>query len=314
MMDLIADIGATRTRCALLDDRGRILAPETFRNGDFTGVDGLLKIYLDHRRESDHPGRATLAVAAPILSDHVQMVNIDWQFSQSDLKDRLALSQLTVVNDFAALAWGLTDFTAGDLEKVGGGAPTPHAPMTVLGPGSGLGMATLVPCADSWAVAGGEGGNATVAASTPEELAVAELIRLENGHCSAENMLSGPGLVAIYKTLAKIKGHKVAAASAAEISESAAAADPLAQEAQNMFFEVLGTTAGNLALTVGATGGVFIAGGIIPQVLKPFLKSRFRERFEAKGRYQSYMEAIPTYVITDPLPAFRGLRKILGYK
>lgn len=313
-MDLIADFGASRTRCGLVDDRGRVLATEIFRNGDFTGVDGLLQVYLDHRRESDRPRRAALAVAAPILSDHVQMVNIDWRFSQSELQQQFELSRLTVVNDFAAVAWGLADFTSADLEKVGGGAPVPHTPMTVLGPGSGLGMATLVPCADTWAVAGGEGGNATFAASTPEESAVAELIRLELGHCSAENLLSGPGLVAIYKTLAKLKNEKVADVSAMQVSKSAAANDPLAVEAQNMFFEVLGSTAGNLALTVGATGGVFIAGGIIPQVLKRFLKSRFRERFEAKGRYRGFMEAIPTYVITDPLPAFRGLRKILGYK
>jgi len=313
-MDLIADIGATRARCALLDDRGRVLAPEIFRNGDFTGVDGLLKIYLDHRRESDRPKRAALAIAAPILSDDVRMVNIDWRFSQSALKDQLELTRLSVVNDFAAVAWGLTDLTARDLEKVGGGTAVPHTPMAVLGPGSGLGMATLVPCADSWAVAGGEGGNATLAAGTPEEAAVAEVIRREQGHCSAESLLSGPGLVAIYNALAKINNRKVADATATEITELAASGHPFARDAQNMFFAALGSTAGNLALTVGATGGVFIAGGIIPQLLKAFIKSGFRERFEAKGRYRGYMEAIPTYVITDPLPAFRGLRKILGYK
>ncbi len=313
-MDLIADIGATRSRCALVDDKGRVLASEIFRNGDFTGVDGLLRIYLDHRRESDQPRRAALAVAAPILSDQVQMVNIDWQFSQDELKDHLDLTRLTVVNDFAAIAWGLPDLVAADLEKIGGGAPVPHTPMAVLGPGSGLGVATMVPCADSWAVASGEGGNVTLSASTSEELAVAELIRLEQGHCSAENLVSGPGLANIYRTLAKLKGREETPPSPAKITESAAADEPLARETREMFFEVLGTTAGNIALTVGARGGVFIAGGIIPQLLKPFAESRFRERFEAKGRYRGYLEAIPTYVITDPLPAFRGLRKILGYK
>ena len=318
-MDLIADIGASWTRCARLDDQGRVQAVEVYRNADFSGVDGVLQRYLVHRAEHVRPTRAALAVAAPILSDDVQMVNIDWGFSQAALGDRFGLAQLTVVNDFAAIAWGLAAFTAVDLQQVGGGAPVPRTPLTVLGPGSGLGMATLVPGEAGWAVAGGEGGNASVAPSTPEEWAVVEFVRAQHGHCSAENLLSGPGLVTVYRALAKIRNRPAAAQisaaqiSAAQISAAATAGDPLASGAQDMFFEVLGSTAGNLALTVGATGGVFIAGGIIPRLLEPFLKSRFRARFEAKGRYRGYLEAIPTYVITDPLPAFRGLRNLLGY-
>jgi len=313
-MYLIADVGATKTRWALLDDEGRALAPDIFQNADFTGLSELLDVYLSHRRASDQPRRAALAIAAPILGDQVRMTNIDWAFSQSELEQHLRLTHLTVVNDFAAIAWGLPDFGPSELKQVGRGAPAPRTPLAVLGPGSGLGVATLVPSGDSWAVASGEGGNVSVATITVKETAVAELIRAERGHCSAEDLLSGRGLVNIRAALSKLSGDAAPAMNPAEIAAAAEQGDPLAEEARRLFFALLGTVAGNLALTVGARGGVFIAGGIIPQLLDAFVTSEFRERFEAKGRYRAYMEAIPTYVVTEPLPAFRGLRKLLGYK
>lgn len=314
-MDLIADIGATNTRCALLDDRGRVLAAETFQNADFTGLEGLLTIYLDHRRATDQPRRAALAVAAPVLSDDVQMVNIAWRFSQSALKTRFNLKQLIAVNDFEAIAWGLRDLGAADLHQVGSGAePAPRSARAVLGPGSGLGVATLVPCADGWAVASGEGGHVSMPAITHEEAAVIEVIRSQSGHCSAERMLSGPGLLNIYRALARLEGVEARCAAPRDITESARQGEPLARKTRNMFFALLGTVAANLALTVGARGGIYIAGGIVPQMLKPLEESEFRERFDAKGRYRNYMEAIPTYVVTVELPAFRGLRRLLGYR
>ena len=314
-MELIADIGATQTRCALIDPAGRILGPEIFRNRDFDSLHTLLHGYLDRRRDSRRPEGGALAVAAPVLSDRVRMPNIDWRFSQNGLKDDLDLRRLIVVNDFAAVAWGLSELTAADLKKIGGGAAVPRTAMATLGPGSGLGVAAAAPCADGWTVVEGEGGNITFSGFTSAQQAVAERIRAEHGHCSAENFLSGPGLVNIYTALGALQGRRDArATSPAQISESAAAGDALACSARDMFFEVLGATAGNLALTVGARGGVFIAGGIVPRLLEPFANSRFRECFETKGRYRGYLEAIPTFVITDPFPAFRGLRKLLEYR
>ncbi len=313
-MNLIADIGATHARCAFIDRKGQILAPKTFRNREFHSLQELLQGYLKGRRSSGRPEGAALAVAGPVLADQVRMPNIDWRFSQDELKDELGLRRLAVVNDFAAVAWGLPDLTATDLKQVGGGAPVPRKAMATLGPGSGLGVATVAPCAEGWTVVDGEGGNSTFSGSTPEQQAVAEHIRTQHGHCSLENLLSGPGLANIYAALGALQGRRVTRPSPARVSESAAAGDPLARSARDMFFEVLGAAAGNLALTVGARGGVFIAGGIIPRLLKPFEKSRFRECFEAKGRYRYYLEDIPTFVITDPFPAFRGLGKILGYR
>jgi len=314
-VDLMADIGATNTRCALLDDKGKELAGEVFQNGDFTGVTGLLKIYLDHRRASDRPKRAALAVAAPILGDEVQMINIDWRFSQSALKEELGLTKLTVVNDFAAIAWGLPHLGPGDLRSIGRGKAAARATLLGVGPGTGLGVAALVPAMDGWAVMTGEGGHANIAATNREEAEVIERIRdRHGGHCGAERVLSGPGLVNVYVALAELAGRGQPTVTPSDVTALAKQGEPLARKAQSMFFAFLGAVAGDLALTTGARGGVFIAGGIVPKVLDAFVKSDFRARFEAKDGYGAYMAGIPTHVITTPLPAFRGLKTLLGYR
>jgi len=315
-MDLMADIGATNTRCALVDDKGEELAAEAFRNADFTNLTALLKSYLDHRRATDRPRRAALAVAAPILGDEVRMLNIDWHFSQSELTTELGLAQLTVCNDFAAISWGLPYFGAADLRTIGRGQRAAGAALATLGPGSGLGVGALVPTADGWAVVTGEGGHSTLPATTREEADVIAQIRDRyDGHCSAERVLSGPGLVNVYVALAELAGRTPPGElTPVDVTTRAKKGEPLAVKARSMFFAFLGMVAGDLALTTGARGGVFIAGGIVPQLLDEIEKSEFRARFEAKGRYASYLAAIPTHVITDPLAAFRGLRHLLGFR
>lgn len=310
-MNLIADIGATQSRCAVIDGGGRIQAAEVFQNRHFDSLQELLRGYL--RQCPDCPGSAALAVAAPILEDEVRMPNLGWRFSRGSLVDELELRKLVVLNDFAAVAWGLPSLTATDLHKVGSGAAVAGTAMATLGPGSGLGVATVAPCGDQWAVVEGEGGNITFSGVTPGQQAVTDHIRAKHGHCSAESLLSGPGLVNIYMALANLQGRNADRPGPAQVSRAAADGEALACEARDMFFEVLGTVAGNLALTAGARGGVFIAGGIVPRLLEPLEQSRFRECFEEKGRYRFYLEAIPTYVITEPYPAFRGLRRLLGY-
>jgi glucokinase len=312
----MADIGATNTRCALVNDKGEELAAEVFRNADFASLKSLLESYLEHRRATDRPKRAALCVAAPIVGDEVRMINIAWQFSQAELTADLGLAELTVCNDFAAIAWGLPYFGAADLRTIGGGRRAAGAGLATLGPGSGLGVGALVPTTDGWAVMTGEGGHSTLPATTREEADVIAQIRDRyDGHCSAERVLSGPGLVNLYVALAELAGSRSPPELApADITTRAKQGDPLAIKAEAMFFAFLGTVAGDLALTTGARGGVFIAGGIVPRLLDEIEKSEFRARFEAKGRYAGYLGAIPTHVITDPLPAFRGLRHLLGYR
>jgi glucokinase len=314
-MDLMADIGATNTRCALLDDKGQELASEEFKNADFSGVEPLLSAYLENRRSTDRPRRAALAVAAPILGDDVDMLNIDWRFSQAELKEQLGLSQLVVCNDFAAIAWGLPHFGPDDLRKIGRGRSSARATLAAIGPGSGLGVGALVPAADGWAVLAGEGGHVSMPALTSEEAEVIASIRARyDGHCSAERVLSGPGLVNLYVALAERVGRGQPTVTPRDVTMLARQGEPLARKAQAMFFEMLGTVAGDLALTTGALGGVFIAGGIVPQVLDAFANSEFRERFESKGRYRDYLGGISTHVIVARHPAFTGLRSLLGYR
>jgi glucokinase len=313
-MDLMADIGATNTRCALLNDKGQELAPEVFENADFTGVAGVLKVYLDHRRTTDQPKRAALAIAAPILGDEVVMTNIEWRFSQAELKQELGLTRLLVCNDFAAVAWALPQLGPADVHSVGGGKPSARAAMAALGPGSGLGVSALVPAADGWAAVTGEGGHVSMPAVTAEERDVVALVSQKYGHCSAERLLSGPGLVNLYVALAVLAGRGEPTVTAEDVTSLARQGEPLARKTQAMFFAMLGTVAADLALTTGARGGLFIAGGIVPRLLDAFGKSEFRARFEAKGRYRDYVAGIPTHVITDELPAFRGLRHLLGYR
>lgn len=310
----MADIGATNTRCALVDDKGREVAAEIFENAHFTGLAGLLDIYLDHRRATDRPKRAALAVAAPIVGDTVQMINIDWSFSQAELKERLGLQRLIVVNDFAAVAWALPQLGPADVHAVGGGTAVPRATLAALGPGSGIGVSALVPSSDGWAVVTGEGGHVSMPAITAEEQDVIAALRERFGHCSAERVLSGPGLVNLYVTLATLAGRGEPTVTAADVTTLAKSGEPLARKTVSMFFAMLGTVAGDLALTTGARGGVYIAGGIVPRLLDALDKSEFRARFESKGRYRDYLAPIPTYVITAALPAFRGLKQLLGYR
>jgi glucokinase len=314
-VDLMADIGATTTRCALLDDKGQELAPEIFENADFTGLEGVLRIYLDHRRASDRPSRAALAVAAPIVGDEVQMTNIGWSFSQSALKQALNLKRLQLVNDFAAIAWALPQLTPADAVQIGGGESTARTTLAALGPGSGLGVSALVPASDGWAVMTGEGGHVSMPAATREEQDVIALLRDRfDGHCSAERVLSGPGLVNLYVALAELAGRGHPTVTPEDVTNLAKQGEPLARKTLAMFFAMLGTTAANVAVLTGARGGVYIAGGIVPRLVEQLRKSEFRARFEAKGRYRHYLAAIPTHVITAPLPAFRGLRYLLGYR
>jgi glucokinase len=182
-----------------------------------------------------------------------------------------------------------------------------------IGPGSGLGVATAAPHGDEWTAVGGEGGHVSLPVFSPEEAAIVAEHGEPDGHCSAERLLCGPGLVRIHGTLTRLAGLAGETLSPGEITSRALRGDAIAARSFDVFFGWLGTVAGNLALTVGARGGVFVAGGIVPQMLEAIARSPFRERFVAKGSYRAYLEGIPTAVILAENPAFIGLRATLGY-
>ena len=299
---LVADIGGTNTRCAIGAAGGSIARVATFRNREYPGLGDLLATYLDGLPPGERPRRAALAVAAPISGRRVRMINIDWEFTTDDLATRLRLEQVEVLNDFAALAWSLPALGAADLVQVGGGEARPRAAKVVLGPGTGLGTAGLVPVGErGWAAVAGEGGHTTLPAADDAEADLIRRARDRHGHCSAERLVSGPGLATLHEL------RTGTALTPEALGAAAAAGDPAAVASASAGFRLLGTVAGNVALAFGATGGVYIGGGIVPRHLELFERSGFRERFEAKGRYREYVAPIPVYVIVAPYPGLAGL-------
>jgi glucokinase len=310
---LVGDIGATHARFGLVSPDAKLLHSRTLADEDCPTIEGALTAFLAERGSLPMPRQGAIAIASPITGDRVAMTNHPWSFSVQELKSRLAFERLEVINDFTALALALPRLAPEDRQAVGGGAAAAGAPIGVLGPGSGLGVSGLVPSGTGWIALTGEGGHATLAPASDREGAVLERMRRHFDHVSAERALSGPGLVNLYNTLAAINGVPAKGYTAAQITDLAIRAeDPLCVEATTMFCAMLGTMAGNLALTLGARGGVYIGGGIVPKLGRTFVDSPFRERFEAKGRFRSYLEAIPTFVVTHPLPAFLGCAALLA--
>jgi glucokinase len=307
---LIADIGATNARFALLGASGHY-GTAILPCAQFPTLEAAARAYLDGAGAKP-PRRAALAIAGPVTGDVLRMTNHPWQFSIAETKDRLGLDRLEVVNDFAAVAHAVPRLGAQDRVQVGGGSPVPAQPIAVIGPGTGLGMASLAWCGPRWQVLAGEGGHATAAPADAREAAVVATLSRRFGHISVERLVSGMGLQNLREALAELEGAPAARLRPAEISEAGlSGADRLCAEAVDLFCAILGGAAGNLALTLGARGGVYIAGGIVPKLGEAFVRSRFRERFVAKGRMSVFLEPIPTYVITHELPAFLGLAALL---
>lgn len=299
---LVADIGGTNTRCAIASPGGTVERIETFRNRDFPALDRLLGSYLGTLPPAARPDEAVIAIAAPIRGDEVHMVNINWTFSVAALARTLSLKRVTPLNDFAAQAYALPVLGPSDVRKVGSGSPRENAPKVVLGPGTGLGAAGLVHIDGHWHAITGEGGHVTMAPSDEREARIIALGRERFGHCSAERLISGAGLAFVYGALNP--GMDLAPD---EVGARIEAGETAALEALDAFFLLLGTVASDLALTFAAFGGVYIGGGITPRYAEQFAASGFRQRFEDKGRYRSFLADIPTWIITASQPALRGL-------
>jgi glucokinase len=300
---LVGDIGATNARFGLISPQRALLHSRTLLCTDYPTIADALTFYLGERGDLPMPRRGAIAIASAIAGDRITMTNHPWSFSRAALCAHFGFERLEIINDFTAVALALPYLCEADRFAIGGGSPVAGTPLGVLGAGSGLGVSGLIPAGTRWIALTGEGGHATMAPADERESAIIAQLRRHFDHVSAERLLSGPGLVNIYTSLAALGGIAARAYSAAEITE---AADPLCREATNLFCAMLGTVAGNLALTLGARGGVYIAGGIVPRLGHSVAASPFRERFEAKGRMRPYLAAIPTYVITHPAPAFIG--------
>lgn len=308
---LVADIGGTNARFAMLDETGIPVAPVTLRCDDFASLGDAMSTFIAESG-APRPSVAAIAVATPVVDDLVALTNNRWSFSIEETRRRLALERLEVVNDFTALALSLPQLPSTELEKVGGGSADGGHPLAVIGPGTGLGVSGLVPCADKWLPLQGEGGHVTLGANTPRELAVHTWLSERYRHVSAERWLSGPGLVNIVSALREIDGLETLEYTPAIVTERGLSGEDAAcREALELFCSLLGSCAGNLVLTLGAQDGVYIGGGIAPRLGDFFARSGFRESFEAKGRMRTYLERVPSFVIRSPYPALIGAARLI---
>jgi glucokinase len=312
---LVGDIGGTNARFGLVSPDGTLLHSRVLADADYAGIAEAIAAYLGDRGGLPRPRRGAIAIASPVAGDEVRMTNHPWVFSISGLRARLGFARLLVINDFTAQALALPHLKDGDRTVIGSGKAEAGSPIGVLGPGSGLGVSGLIPAGKKWLPLTGEGGHSTMCPYTDREGAVLSAMRRHFDHVSAERALSGPGVVNLYNALCEVDGVPAQQFTAAQITDEATAKeDSRCGEATEMFCAMLGTVAGYLALTLGARGGVYIGGGIVPRLGERFAASQFRERFEAKGRFQTYLAAIPTYVVTHQLPAFLGCAAALMEK
>lgn len=313
---LLADIGGTHARLARQEAPGAPVGDVvTLACADYASVGDALRAGL-RQWNRPMPRLCGLAIANPVQGDRVRMTNHHWEFSISQLRAEFGFERLKVLNDFSALARAVPALPAQDLRRIGGGQPQTGAPLAVIGPGTGLGVSGLLPDGrGGWTALEGEGGHATLAACSVREHQVLAQLALGHGHVSAERALSGQGLVNLHGALwAMAHRHEARPAlNAAEITAGALAReDPICHEAVQLFCAFLGTAAGNLALTLGARGGVYLGGGIVPRLGCFIDASRFRERFEAKGRLSPYLAGIPVFAIHAPQsPALMGMASAL---
>lgn len=316
---LLADIGGTNARFALSDvDSGELLECRDLSVADHPTFSSALQTYIEHVAESGQwqptPVDGCLAVASPTDREVITFTNSGWVFERRELQQSLGLPSLAVINDFEAIGYACAGLTDNDWEQLGGGEARRDKPIGVLGPGTGLGVCSVVPSIGNGGVTvvPGEGGHVDFAPISAEEVEIFHLLHERYTRISVERLLSGKGLQNIHWALSRIRGHEGQHLSPAEISAAGLAGeDPVAVETLAVFCRVLGSVAGNLGLTLGAFGGIYIAGGIVPRILDFVRESDFRERFLAKGRFRDYLDVIPTRIVTHKNPGLYGALKFL---
>lgn len=314
---LLADIGGTNARFALGDvASGEIREHLTVSVADHPTFNSALQTYLDHIAATGNwealPVDGCLAVACATDRKVITFTNSDWVIDRKDLSYSLKIPRLSVINDFEAIGYAVGAFTEADWEQVGQGSARSGRMIGVLGPGTGLGVCGALPGAGGVTVIPGEGGHVDFAPVGEEEIEILRLLLTRYRRVSAERLLSGAGLQNIYWALTQLRGAEGRQATPADISAAALAReDKVAEEALAVFCRVLGGVAGNLALTYGAAGGIYLAGGIVPRILDSLRQSDFRERFLAKGRFRDYLNDIPTRVVTRDNPGLFGALQFL---
>jgi glucokinase len=317
---LVGDVGGTNARLALCDlDTGAISDIEVFSTEKYPSLEDVIKLYLGKHSDCDVKN-ACIAIACPIMGDYITMTNNSWEFSISEMKEELGFAVLDIINDFTGVSMSIPALKEDDIIKFGGDEPKEGKPVAIYGAGTGLGVAHLFNFNGSFFSVPGEGGHVDFAPNSVEEDQILAVLREEVGHVSCERLLSGMGLVNIYRALVISDDREPLDLQPKDVTERALREEPDTDcyRALQLFCVMMGRFGGDLALNIGAFGGVYIAGGVVPHFLKFFLNSGFRVAFEDKGRFKSYLSSIPVYIITQPYCGLIGagayLRQALGYK
>ncbi|WP_413739540.1 glucokinase [Sodalis sp. RH14] len=313
---LVGDVGGTNARLALCDmDNGAISHIHTYSGKDYATLEAVIRHYLTAQKVE--ATEACIAIACPITDDWVEMTNSTWAFSIKAMKDSLGLARLEVINDFTAVSMAVPMLAAGDVVQFGGTQAQAQGPIAVYGAGTGLGVCHLLHLDQRWISLPGEGGHVDFAPNSKEEADVLAVLRGEFGHVSAERVLSGPGLVNLYRSLVTIDGRVPDSLEPQQVTEQAVdGSNDDCRRALSLFCVLMGRFGGNLALNMGTFGGVYIAGGLVPRFLEFFRASGFRAAFEDKGRFNDYVRDIPVFLIRHEQPGLLGagahMRQLMG--
>jgi glucokinase len=301
---IAADIGGTHSRLSLISRADRTARPlnvrkyHKFKNAEFGSLVEILDEFLGDI-DCSQLGGAAIASAGYFIGDDLIAANLPWRVSLKDIRARLGLKNICAINDFVAVAYGTLYLNPADVVVMNRRAVRPEqGAVAVLGPGTGLGASVLLQSAGAPVALNTEAGQSGFAPETDIEIEIFKYLRAIHGFVPVEKLLSGPGLLNTYTALAAIKDGKATLTSPEAISEAALKGDDAAAvEALSLFCEMLGSAAGNFALSYGARGGLYLAGGILPKIRNFLLESRFMDRFTAKGDMRPFLEAIPVNLI-----------------
>ncbi|RWU25338.1 glucokinase [Pseudomonas alkylphenolica] len=304
---LVGDIGGTNARFALWEN-DRMHAVQVFSTADYTSPEQAIGAYLAGQGLAKGDlGAVCLAVAGPVSGDEFRFTNNHWRLSRRAFCETLQVEQLLLINDFTAMALGMTRLQDGEYRTVCEGRAEPGRPAVVIGPGTGLGVGTLLGLADGrWIALPGEGGHVDLPVGNAREAQIRQHIENEIGHVSAETVLSGGGLLRLYQAICALEGQPPVLQTPAAITDAALAGEPLALMVIEQFCRFLGRVAGNNVLTLGGRGGVYIVGGIIPRFAELFLRSGFADSFAQKGCMSGYFNDVPVWLVTAEFSGLLG--------
>lgn len=310
---LVGDVGGTNARFAVVDSQGHIRNPRRFACRDYGSLGDVMAEYIETTCGRKRPPRAVIAVAGPVVDGEIEFTNLHWVVSETDLVARFEFEAVDLINDFAAQALACPVLEGPDLRPLGPslGKGAHDHPLVALGAGTGFGVAALARSERGDIAIATEGGHVAFAPTDEVELDLWRRLAARHGRVSVERLLSGPGLYEIYLTLSERAGRPAALPDEVAVTKEGLVGDPLAREAIDRFGGILGAVAGDLALSFGARGGIYVSGGIAPRIAERLETGVFRRRFEDKGRLADYVRAIPTFLVTHPYPAIVGAARQL---